>query len=36
MIPERVDPPGLLRIPEIVNVTIATGARDPHLWSDLG
>jgi len=27
MITDRIDPPGLLEIPEIVNVSIATGTR---------
>jgi enamine deaminase RidA (YjgF/YER057c/UK114 family) len=27
MITDRIDPPGLLKIPEIVNVTVATGSR---------
>ena len=37
MIVDRIDPPELLRIPEIVNVSIANRlARDPHLRSDLG
>jgi enamine deaminase RidA (YjgF/YER057c/UK114 family) len=31
MITERIDPPGLLRIPEIVNVSIATGTRFIHI-----
>ena len=36
MITDRIDPPELLRIPEIVNVSIATGlARDPHLRSNV-
>jgi enamine deaminase RidA (YjgF/YER057c/UK114 family) len=31
MITDRIDPPELLRIPEIVNVSIATGARVIHI-----
>jgi enamine deaminase RidA (YjgF/YER057c/UK114 family) len=31
MITDRIDPPELLRIPEIVNVTIATGSRVIHV-----
>jgi enamine deaminase RidA (YjgF/YER057c/UK114 family) len=31
MITDRIDPPGLLRIPEIVNVTVATGSRVIHI-----
>ena len=31
MITDRIDPPGLLRIPEIVNVTVATGSRVIHV-----
>jgi enamine deaminase RidA (YjgF/YER057c/UK114 family) len=31
MITDRIDPPELLRIPEIVNVTIATGSRFIHV-----
>jgi enamine deaminase RidA (YjgF/YER057c/UK114 family) len=27
MITDRIDPPGLLKIPQIVNVTVATGSR---------
>lgn len=31
MIEERLDPPGLLKIPEMVSVTIATGSRIVHI-----
>jgi len=31
MITDRIDPPGLLKIPEIVNVSIATGTRLIHV-----
>jgi enamine deaminase RidA (YjgF/YER057c/UK114 family) len=31
MIEERLDPPGLLKVPEIVNATIATGSRIVHI-----
>jgi len=31
MITDRIDPPGLLKIPEIVNVSIATGTRIVHI-----
>jgi enamine deaminase RidA (YjgF/YER057c/UK114 family) len=31
MISDRIDPPELLKIPEIVNVTIATGTRFIHI-----
>lgn len=31
MITDRIDPPELLKIPEIVNVTIATGTRFIHI-----
>ena len=31
MITDRIDPPELLKIPEIVNVTIATGTRIIHV-----
>src|SRR3954467_15948809 len=31
MITDRIDPPELLKIPEIVNVSIATGARVIHI-----
>ena len=31
MIVDRMDPPGLLRIPEIVNVSVATGTRIIHV-----
>jgi enamine deaminase RidA (YjgF/YER057c/UK114 family) len=31
MITDRIDPPELLRIPEIVNVSIATGTRIIHI-----
>jgi enamine deaminase RidA (YjgF/YER057c/UK114 family) len=31
MIDERLDPPGLLKVPEIANVTIATGSRIVHV-----
>jgi enamine deaminase RidA (YjgF/YER057c/UK114 family) len=31
MITDRIDPPGLLKIPEIVNVSIATGTRIIHI-----
>lgn len=31
MITDRIDPPELLKIPEIVNVSIATGARIIHI-----
>jgi enamine deaminase RidA (YjgF/YER057c/UK114 family) len=31
MITDRLDPPGLLRIPEIVNVSVATGSRIIHV-----
>jgi enamine deaminase RidA (YjgF/YER057c/UK114 family) len=31
MITDRIDPPELLRIPEIVNVSIATGTRIVHI-----
>ena len=31
MITDRIDPPGLLKIPEIVNVSIATGSRVIHI-----
>jgi enamine deaminase RidA (YjgF/YER057c/UK114 family) len=31
MITDRLDPPGLLKIPEIVNVSVATGSRIIHV-----
>ncbi|HTD50670.1 MAG TPA: RidA family protein [Acidimicrobiia bacterium] len=31
MITDRIDPPGLLKIPEIVNVSVATGTRVIHV-----
>ena len=31
MIEERLDPPGLLKVPEIVNATIGTGSRIVHI-----
>ncbi len=31
MIQDRLDPPGLLKIPEMVNVTVATGSRIIHI-----
>lgn len=31
MITDRIDPPGLLVIPEMVNVSIATGTRVVHI-----
>jgi enamine deaminase RidA (YjgF/YER057c/UK114 family) len=31
MITDRIDPPELLRIPEIANVTVATGSRVIHI-----
>jgi enamine deaminase RidA (YjgF/YER057c/UK114 family) len=31
MITERIDPPALLKIPDIANVTIATGTRVIHV-----
>jgi enamine deaminase RidA (YjgF/YER057c/UK114 family) len=31
MITDRIDPPGLLKVPEIVNVSIATGTRIIHV-----
>ena len=31
MITDRIDPPELLKIPEIVNVSIATGTRIIHV-----
>ena len=31
MITDRIDPPGILKIPEIVNVSIATGTRMIHV-----
>jgi enamine deaminase RidA (YjgF/YER057c/UK114 family) len=31
MITDRIDPPGLLKIPEIVNVSIGTGTRIIHI-----
>jgi enamine deaminase RidA (YjgF/YER057c/UK114 family) len=31
MITDRIDPPGLLKIPEIVNVSVATGTRIVHI-----
>jgi enamine deaminase RidA (YjgF/YER057c/UK114 family) len=31
MITDRFDPPGLLKIPEIVNVSVATGTRIIHI-----
>jgi enamine deaminase RidA (YjgF/YER057c/UK114 family) len=31
MITDRLDPPGVLKIPEIVNVSVATGSRIIHI-----
>ena len=31
MITDRLDPPGILKIPEIVNVSVATGSRIIHI-----
>ena len=31
MITDRLDPPGILKIPEIVNVSVATGSRIIHV-----
>jgi enamine deaminase RidA (YjgF/YER057c/UK114 family) len=31
MITDRIDPPGVLKIPEIVNVSVATGSRIIHI-----
>ena len=31
MITDRLDPPGILKIPEIVNVTVASGSRIIHI-----
>ena len=31
MITDRIDPPELLKIPEIVNVSVATGTRIIHV-----